>query len=113
MRVGMRSLNTGRTAGRALPPSRGAGVVEVGRRRSVTIGRQRLMRSRQAGVCWAQKKVKQQKEVSYGRDWYQQTRDAMNTKRSAREEMGMCVFVIPLPRSLLCDIVTIAYCDEF
>ena len=97
----MRSLNTGRTAGRALPPSRGAGVVVQGGERKRTSPRssgQRLMRSRQAGVCWAQKKVKQQKEVSYGRDWYQQTRDAMNTKRSAREEMGMCVFVIPLPR---------------
>lgn len=27
--------------------------------------------------------------VTYGNDWYQQTRDAMNTKRTVREEMEM------------------------
>ncbi|KAI8114137.1 hypothetical protein M9434_002263 [Picochlorum sp. BPE23] len=88
MRVGfMSSMNTrGRADGALILPSRGVVVVE-GETTAVRGRGQGLMRSREAGVCWAKKNVKQQKEVSYGRDWYQQTRDAMNTKRSAREEM--------------------------
>jgi len=95
MRVGMVSMNTRGAAGRALPPSRGVVVGGEGERKREYATRrgQGVMRSREAGVCWAKKNEKQQKEVSYGRDWYQQTRDAMNTKRSAREEMGMCVGV--------------------
>lgn len=69
------------------PPLAGATRLQ----RALGVGRGGRYRQVQpAGVCWAEKKVRQQKEVSYGLDWYQQTRDAMNTKRSAREEMGMC-----------------------